>query len=533
MAETDLRPALTRHLQERVNAFREGFRHNLALVGQPGSGKTFQLKRLAENQPSDIVVVYCAVYRESCTSFLKRLTTSILQAGLNAPSGESLDALILRAEGITPNVAESVRHLKNLWLRRTDGEAFVRTLDLIPMLITDRGRRAMLILDEFLYLEELGLGHAFQEVGKRVMTWPSTLFILASSSPYRARIILREKLQLLFGQFELVNLEEISSDRIQLWLKKELEPLAGAPSLAPFLSEWLGTQPWYLSVLVNRIRELASLSRTRQLSESLFLQAAWDILGESGGPLQQWCASRIEPLSHMKNGKRAVEVLLQIADGARTATAIGQRIGRAGIHSILQLVLEQDLVHRNGVCWVSSDPILRCWLSTILWSERVGSGDPEQMRARLDRYLQVLWREWERRQNQSITEQVRGLLSQFCDETITLEHKTGRLPRFKQIDTLMEDKGRGAYLVADGRGRRWCCSVTDAVVTEQGINRFERFCRNQSPRPARKVVIAAKGLQDNAKLLAKATNMWVWGRPELDLLNRLYQHPWTEVHGQS
>ena len=87
MTTSNLRPELARHLEQRLKAFGEGFRHNLALIGPPGSGKTFQLQHLLLHAPANLLLVYCPLYRESCRSFLHRFLSAILQAALSSASG--------------------------------------------------------------------------------------------------------------------------------------------------------------------------------------------------------------------------------------------------------------------------------------------------------------------------------------------------------------------------------------------------------------------------------------------------------------
>ena len=84
MLSANLRPELTRYLVQRLAAFGEGFRHNLALLGPPGSGKTFQLQQVVASRPTGLLLIYCSLYRESCRSFLQRFLSAILPAGLPA-----------------------------------------------------------------------------------------------------------------------------------------------------------------------------------------------------------------------------------------------------------------------------------------------------------------------------------------------------------------------------------------------------------------------------------------------------------------
>ena len=523
---SNLRPELTSHLFQRIHSFQEGFRQNLAIIGPPGSGKTFQLQQLAEHKPGALGLIYCPLYRESCRSLLSRFASTILQAAMQSQENQSanLDILLQRAEEVVPRMAIAGRMISELLTRRVYGEAFTRTLDLIPILIEERRQPCVLILDEFLLLEDLGLAHAFHEIGKRVMIWQSVLFILASSSPYRARMILRERLHLLFGQFELMSLDEVGSENATAWLNRELRGLKGARSISPFLVSWLGRYPWYLLALLKRIRELATLKQTVEVNAEVVIQALWDLLGSAEGTLHHWCASRIQGLNHLRGGTRAVEALLQVAERSRSATEIGKRIGRADLSGALQLLVEQDLIERIGACWRVEDPILRCWLSSVLARERsVSHVQSSESRLDIERYLQVLWSRWIQKEQLSLSQQMSELFSKFNDDTISLDSKTGRLPRFNSL-TLQPaaSSGMSHYLVAEGEGKRWCVGVHEGLIDENAVANFEAFCKTQMPKPTRKVVITKEGLEQNARLLAKTTNMWVWGAKELSVLMDLY-----------
>lgn len=535
MMQPNLRPELARHLRQRVDAFGEGFRHNLALIGPPGSGKTFQLHELLAQPPSHSILVYCPLYRESCRTFLNRFLCAILEAGLNVSSrqaaphvlegpGRTLDALLQRAEVALPATASAVRYVEPLIARRNYGEAFCRALDTVPVLTGERQQSCVLLLDEFLHLEELGLHHAFHELGKRVMTWPSTLFVLTSSSSFRARAILRERLHLLFGQFELLTLDAPDVAVAKAWADRELKGIRRVSSFSPFLVQWLGAYPWYLAVVLKRLKELAALGRTREVTEALFLETMWDMLGSPEGTLHQWCVSRTAGLGQSRAGARALEALLQMAQGVRTATELGKRIGRAGLSGALQLLIEHDLAQRNGMCWMVTDPIIRCWSSTVVAAQRSDARiEPAEVKRRFERAVRGLWSDWSQAHQLSFPQQVVALFEKFREETVSLDSKTGRLPRFTAIRTepSAEPDAQG-YLVAEGDGKRWCAAVRQGQVTEAEISTFDAFCRSQHPKPSRKVVVTQGGLDQNAKLLAKTVNMWVWEAEDLQLLKGLY-----------
>ena len=203
---------------------------------------------------------------------------------------------------------------------------------------------------------------------------------------------------------------------------------------------------------------------------------------------------------------------------------MGNHIGRGGLSQALQLLVDHDLAQRNGMCWIVIDPILRCWLSTVLLPQRVDAHlDTEGIRQRFNHHLRALWSQWVQAHQLSFSEQVVELFEKFADDTVSLDAKTGRLPKFETIQTHRPDSpGTEVYLVADGDGKRWCAAVQSDPVDENAIAGFDAFCRTQMPKPSRKVVILKSGMDQNARLLAKAANMWVWEPDELSLLMGLY-----------
>ena len=172
-----------------------------------------------------------------------------------------------------------------------------------------------------------------------------------------------------------------------------------------------------------------------------------------------------------------------------------------------------------------TDPVLRCWLSTVLVTQRSDAGlGGAELRERFEQHLRTLWAHWAQAYELSLPEQVVGLFARFCDDTVSLDSKTGRLQRFATVTVRRPTDARGSavYLIAEGEGSRWCCTVQEGLVDEPTITHFDAFCRAQTPRPSRKIVITRRGVENNARLLAKANNMWVWAAEDLEVLLDLY-----------
>ena len=533
----DLRPALSAHLAQRLRASQEGFRHNLAVLGQVGSGKSTLVQHAMQANANGSLRIFCSMQRESLREFLRRFASALLRGAVEPPPEIALPELIAAAERIVPNTVAAIQQLEHSAGTHAQVEAFLGALDLVPLLHSELRRPCLLVLDEFLHLEDLGLSHAFHEMGKRIMTWPFATFLLTSSSSVRARTILHERLHLLFGQFEIMTLGPIDPQAAMAWMEQALPGSSRQPELTSFLLRWSGQVPGYLAVLLTRLHELAILHQetrqatiaalSRDQARALVEQAVWDVLGSPEGAWHQRCAAQIERLVHQPDGLLAREALLAMSQGARTTQAIAQQCGtRRKLPQVLRRLAESELVQQQGACWMIPDQVFACWLTGVLAPTQANSW-PDRARAR-QHFLEAfraMWTGWHEVARTPLITRVGELFGKFRNETVLLDHKVGRLPAFGEFTTHHAGGQDAAYLIAAGEARRWCCLVHEGQLDETAIANFERFCRAQTPRPLRKVVIAKGGLDLNAKLLAKEANMWVWEPDEMNLLFRLYGQP--------
>jgi len=524
----DLRPSMTAHLTQRLNAFAEGFRHNVAVLGPAGTGKSYLVQQALRAAQDGFLKIYCPLQPMSLQGFMRLFAMAVLRAVVR--EGEELDltSLVDRAASLAPKTVEAAQQLTRP-AGHAHVEAFTHALDLVSVLHKELQRPCLLVLDEFLHLGDLSVSHAFHELGKRVITWPYTLFLVTSSSSLHARDILRERLQLLFGQFELVCLGPTELGAASSWVQQQLPGGAERTDLGRFLLHWTGSFTWSLKVLVKRMKELQQRDG-QALNEAMVVQAAWDTLGSPDGVLYHWSSAQLLRLAAARHGALAREALFAIARGERTSQAIADHCqARSHLSQALQLLVEEDLVARKGACWVIPDQLFAFWLGAVYDPFRDRrQGDLPAVADRFEWAFRALLSSWVRASHLSLAERIGGLFTQFHNETVSLDHKTGRLPAFRTVRTLASSDVAEVYLVADGESHRWCALIHEGRLEEPGVAAFERFCQTQSPRPSRRVVVANEGLELNAKLLAKESNMWVWEPDDINLLCLLYGQPALE-----
>jgi hypothetical protein len=149
----DLRPHLSEYLAQRVSAMKDGYRHNMALLGPVGSGKSCLISTVLQKSPKEkIIKVYFSLQKEPAKAFLKRFIVSIIKAGLELEVDEPYELLIQGAKERIPKTYAAIQELETYIGGRLQVDAFVRALDLVPTLQQELNRPCVLVFDEFYIL---------------------------------------------------------------------------------------------------------------------------------------------------------------------------------------------------------------------------------------------------------------------------------------------------------------------------------------------------------------------------------------------
>ena len=254
--QTSAHPEIVALLHKRLSDLKDGFRQNVALLGAPGSGKSSALlTAIAQSRALPLLIVYCEARREPWELWARRFLWATLH-GLAGFRPEQIDAtheatLLRKAYAIAPRTAQSIAELLPQ-IRVTPHErVFRQILDLPYLAIEETKRPGVIVLDEFHQLERLGVYRPFHELGKRIMLERSMLYLFASSQPVIARRILRERLNLLFGGFELVELDGMSAAAGEALIRDRLSHRRLPEWAAGFLVRFTNGHPWSLATLLD------------------------------------------------------------------------------------------------------------------------------------------------------------------------------------------------------------------------------------------------------------------------------------------
>ena len=187
-------------LNKRISGLLEGYRQNIAIIGDELVGKTSIIyKFLDKFYDNRVMALYLEIRQESLNSFARRFIGILLYNFLvnsGIPLKEDLDYLIEKSEKFIPKTAEKIKLILSATNRRKKNNIFTELLSLCESINQETGKFCVVILDEFHNLEDMGINSLYREWSKLLLSQKNTMYIISSSMKYKAKVILSKNLSL-------------------------------------------------------------------------------------------------------------------------------------------------------------------------------------------------------------------------------------------------------------------------------------------------------------------------------------------------
>ena len=407
------------------------------------------------------------------------------------------------------------------------------------MIRQETGKHCIVVLDEFHRLGEMGIKNAFSNFGKRIMVQKDTMYLVSSSSFSASKKILAEKLSLLFGNFERIYLEPFNFETSFDFLEKRLSPIELSESMKYFLVAFTDGHPFFLETIVSRVRELSSAKGEEQVSRATVATVLLKLLYESQGILFQFFLKWISPWMKPRARGRHLLVLTAIARGANklkdiaAAAGLNQREASAQI----QELIEHELVIKTGVFYRFHNKIFKFWLKEVFEKKELSLlGTAAGAQDFLNR-IEALAEENEKLLRTDVSDHVLKLFALFRNDIVEFGEKRRQLPHFTEFlsvpPSAAAGKGSSRGLIAKGRGRCWVCKITEEKATEKEVLELLEGAAGKAKSAATPVLIALKGVDENAKLLAKDRRVLTLGLSRLNMLMDIYgRSPIVRAHSR-
>ncbi|NQT22025.1 MAG: ATP-binding protein [Candidatus Omnitrophica bacterium] len=516
-------------LSKRVDALKFGYRQNVALTGQMLSGKSSVLRHFLEClNDTSIIPIYIEVIEEPFGSFADRFIATLLYnffASEKVDVPKEMDSLLAKSRELVPRTTELIEKIRREHSQRHNNRAYRDLLDLTSVFREETGKPCIVILDEFHNLENLKLKNPFLQLGRIIMIQKSTMYIVSSSQRSRIRRILQEKLSLLFGNFEVIDVAGFNPETAKNFLKNNIAPLKISDYYLDYILNLTDKNPFYLNIIAKGLKDIAGTTGAERVNVQLIKECLRGILQSPTGILNLHFTNNIHFLLEGSLRKQCLSVLSVLSQGSYKGKDIaGLLKGKVrGLSGKLDFLTNIDLIFKCGVFYKIRDRFFEFWLKTVYFRKETSL--VSDLQGTISDFLDLIESDIENyliEYNKSTLERIKDLFQSFSGEIAEIGGKARKLPKFYNIEVLKYGGDRN-YLMCKTQDRFWICQVKQEITDEMDLADFIQKDDGNFKDAVRKILIPLNGMERNALLLAKEKHIWVWNTDSVNLLFRLFQ----------
>ncbi|MBF0511922.1 MAG: ATP-binding protein [Candidatus Omnitrophica bacterium] len=522
-------------LKKRAMGLKEGYRQNVALLGDRYIGKTSLLYRLmSQMDDPDVLFVYLDLegrdFNYFCIQFIKSLLYNYLKKK-SLPLHEDLKLLCQESRSSIPRTVFLVDALEALRAQGKTFEAYHMLLSLPEIFSQETGKSLVLIFDEFSALENFQIPEVFAELGKRIMTQKNCLYIVASSLRAKAEGILAEKLSLLFGNFEVLVLDSFSFSEAQGLIDHNLNGVKIGLHLKNFIADFCFGHLLYMNILCQVLIYLSGVYAQQEIYAPLVTNAIENLIFNRWGIISRHFELGIHELTISKSASLTMSILGALAQGKHKIGELVEGLQVKSSQVVLRMSALQDanIVERNGNYYHIKDKLFSYWIKYV-YKRRTQVIDVEQglPRKQFKEELGRALNDFSVVARRDLSVRVSDLMHKFDNESFVLCGRRYKLNAFRDIKILKLRIGTGNFfdaISADSPEGGWLVVLKKDPVQERDLNGILDEIKKLEPKPLRCVILSLNGLDENARVRALQEKLWVWDENQLNCLMHLFDEP--------
>ena len=243
--------------------------------------------------------------------------------------------------------------------------------------------------------------------------------------------------------------------------------------------------------------------------------------------MNQYFLKLISPWTQSASRGSHVLILTELARGKNRLKDVAAAVNRSQRETSQQIheLMERELILKTGVFFRFHNKAFKFWLREVYQKKELSLLDAgEKAESFLQRIHEII-AEHEELSRMDVSERVVQLFRQFKNDIIEFGEKRRKLPHFTELlqsgsPRTARDEG-SRRIIAKGHGRCWLCKIVEEKVTERDV--LELVAGSSSKSESRtKVLLALRGLDENAKLLAKEKRVFTLGLSRLNMLMDVY-----------
>ncbi|MDD5282040.1 MAG: ATP-binding protein [Candidatus Omnitrophica bacterium] len=516
-------------LQKRISSLKEGYRQNIAIIGEENVGKTsIVYKFLDKFYDPRIITVFLEVRPESFQDFAKRfigalLYNFLLNSGLTLK--EDLDFLVAKSGSFIPNTTLKINSILNDLSRRKKANIITELFSLPELIHQETGKFTVLFLDEFHNLENIGIKNLYRDWSKLLILQKNTLYAITSSMMFKTRVILSKQLSLLFGNFEVINIEPFDMHTSGRYLDHRLPSLKMSPGLKDFIINFTGGYPLYLELISDALS-------SRPDGHDIYANLAdilEDLLFNTSGILNQRFSNYIKRFLDSPASNDYISILYLVASGRNRIKDIAHILHKQKkeLSARINYLLELDSITRSGDFLKVSDRLFAYWMRFVYQEKmRSLSYDAKNQKEKFRDNIEELIQEFLKQSQRPLSNRVFELLQLFEDDLMQFERKKIRLNHFREVKPLVfNHRFLKDGLLGRSSDSLWIMAIKSDALTEQDIAEFSKECKKYHHKSQRKIIVTLKEVDPNARLRALEEKVWTWDLNSLNQILDLFSKP--------
>jgi len=504
-------------LDKRLNAFNEGYRQNIAILANDIEEISYLLQNYIElKKENQSVYIHASTFYVGKKEFLKSVVISLLSNYLHKV--DTLDNLIYAASSLLPETTENIKTS----LKKSSFD-FLDILEILNTFINESQRRCVFIIEEFLGVVNL-FENFYNDFSKFIILQQNCMIILTASSEKEAQRVLADELNLLFGNFEIISLNETSFINSLLYLKKLLLPIRPSPFFLSFFVNTLGSNSVYYDLIAESIK-----SKYRPEDE---VGSVVSILQDCLCRQETYCFQRflkkIDQLKFsFKDFRSTLKLLLCLSQGymrKKDILTLGICDSRE-LNLKLQKLIETNHIVNLGNIYKIADSLFSFWLSHVFALHCLNPLlDP---RHRRQFFKEKLKKEVNLFKEEFFTDSLKKVLqlfSAFKNDTLKLGKVRYSLPSVERTKTISYPQRDFHLVIGEGKEIIFA-GIKGSNAEDSDIFDFIEKGTNIRGKGVKKIFISLGTLPSATRLIAKNNKITVWDLGDVNQLMHIYNKP--------
>lgn len=510
-------------LDKRINSFVQGYRQNVAIFANDSQEITYLLTNyLAQHKTPELIYIHTTTKYANKKDFLRSVIFTMLNEVIS--SEDTLDGLINKSISAFPLTANFIKEAL-----QKPSVSILDILELINKFINESKRRCLFIVEDFVELKNMFPG-CLKDFSKFIILQKNCMVVLTSACNKESHQMLANDFNLLFGDFEKINISESIFANDYGYIKDLTASINPSPFFLSFFVNTLGSNIVYYDVIKKYIfesytpdEELAIISA---LENSLYYPETYFF--------QKFIKSIDFLKNNFKDSSGMMKVLLMIGDGyIRKKELFSLNICEPRELNVkLSKLVEINYIENLGDIYQIKDPLFGFWLSNVFKLLFCPSFCDQQkskilFKNKIKQQIALFRHDFAKDKVNRIID----LISSFKDDSFKIGKTKYKLPLVNDTKIISYPEKKLHFIVGEGKEIIFA-GVLDKDVGDTEVFDFIENAKSVKGKRVKKVIISLDRLTPTARLIAKNNKLFIWGAEEINDLLKVYNKPSMSVENR-